>query len=52
MSWHEYCSLVQSKPLALNIVSFRDQNNSQGGESGRNQRTLSYYNRPSQVVAV
>ena len=50
MSWDEYCSLVQSKLLALNIVSFRDQNFSQGGQSGRNQRTLSYYNRPSQVL--
>ena len=50
MSWDEYYSLVQSKPLALNIVSFRDQNISQGGGSGRNQRTLSYYNRPSQVL--
>ena len=50
MSWDEYCSLVQSKRLALNIVSFRDQNISQGGESGRNQRTLSYFNHPSQVL--
>ena len=50
MSWEEYCPLVQSKPLALNIVSFRDQNISEGGESGRNQRTLSYYNCPSQVL--
>ena len=50
MSWDEYCSLVQSKLLALNIVSFRDQNISQGGESGRNQRTLSYYKCPSQVL--
>ena len=50
MSWDEYCSLVQSKPLALNIVSFRDQSISQGGESGRNRRTLSYYKRPSQVL--
>ena len=50
MSWDEYCSLVQSKPLPLNIVSFRDQNSSQGGEGGRNQRTLSYYNRPSQAL--
>ena len=50
MSWDEYCSLVQSKPLALNIVSFRHQNNSQCGEGGRNQRTLFYYNRPSQVL--
>ena len=41
---------MQSEPLALNIVPFRDQNISQGGESGRNQRTLSYYNRPSQVL--
>ena len=50
MSWDEYCSLVQSKPLALNIVSFRNQNISQSGENGRNQRTLSYYNRPFQVL--
>ena len=50
MSWDENCSLVQSKPLALNKVSFRDQNKSQGGESGRNQRTLSYYDLPSKVL--
>ena len=41
---------MQSKPSALNIVSFRDQKISQGGEGGRNQRTLSYYNRTSQVL--
>ena len=49
ISWNEYCCLVQRKLLALNIVSFRDPNNSQGGEGSRNQRNLSYYSGPSQV---
>ena len=29
MSWEEYCSLVHSKPLAMNNLTFRDYTNAQ-----------------------
>ena len=35
MSWEEYCCLVQSKGLAMNILSFRDYTNSQTDASRR-----------------
>ena len=43
ISWEEYCCLVQSKPLALNILTFRDYTNSQT-DGGRMQYGLAIQN--------
>ena len=43
ISWEEYCCLVQSKAIALNILTFRDYTNSQT-DGGRMQYRLAIQN--------
>ena len=49
MSWEEFRSLVHSKPLAMNILTFRDYTNAQN-DNTRIQRGIPMYSRPSQVL--
>ena len=46
MSWEEYCNLVQSKPLAMNILTFRDLTGAPN-DITRSQRPIQMYNQPS-----
>ena len=49
MSWEECCSLVHSKPFAMNILTFRNYTNAQN-DNTRNQRGIPLYSRPSQIL--